>query len=87
MMITGYKGTFLKKDGTERSMFFAYKEHLTEGMLDEIFDGDQPDFSTQRKLPEGMELVYDIEAFDWRIFNKSTQIGELEPYEIEMPSR
>jgi len=85
MIITGYNGTFIKKDGEERTMFFAKPSELSDDTLEDIFGDDRPDLSPSRNLAEGQELVFDIQKHDWRVFNTKTQVGELEPYEIDMP--
>jgi len=84
MVITGYNGSFVKKSGELRDMFFARPQDLSEDMLGDIFGTDVSEI-TSRKLPDGSELVFDLMEHDWRVFNKTTQVGELEPYEIDMP--
>jgi hypothetical protein len=37
-----------------------------------VFGGGQ-----KRKLSEGMETVYDVQANGWRTFNSNTQVGQL----------
>lgn len=85
MIITGYNGTFIKKNGDERTMFFAKPSELSDDTLEDIFGDDRPDLEPPRSLSKGLELVFDIQQHDWRIFNTKTQVGELEPYEVDMP--
>jgi hypothetical protein len=78
-MITAYNGTFLKKDGEHREMLFAHLGDLPEAAFDQIV-GAGP----ARTLPSGMELVFDLQVHDLRVFNHNTLQGNLTPYEIEV---
>lgn len=80
-MITGYNGTFTKKNGESREMFFAHLKDLPEAALDELVGGSS---IGGRKLPDGMELVFDIKEHDLRVFNHNTLRGGLEPFDIEV---
>ena len=60
-----YKGTFKKKNGESRDMVFARLYDLPEKFLSDRVQGA----GTEQRYPEGMELVWDLEADSFRIFN------------------
>ncbi len=71
--MTAYTGTFVKKDGTQRTMTFIKVEDLpTEFVSTKIKN-------TGRKanLAEGSKVVYDVQAKEFRIFNYNTLVGQL----------
>jgi len=76
-MLTAYKGVFTKKDGSERTMLFVRLEDLPEEFLASKINGT----GTEKTLPAGMELVWDLEADNFRVFNHSTA-SKLEEMEI-----
>lgn len=63
-----YKGTFKKKNGESRQMTFARLADLPEQFLETRIIGA----GSEQKYPEGMELVWDLEADNFRIFNWNT---------------
>ena len=65
---TAYTGTFVTKRGNTREMTFIREGDVPSS----VFSGGQ-----KRKLSEGMETVYDLQAKGWRTFNSKTQIGQL----------
>lgn len=69
-MATIYNKTFVKKDGGERTMKFVRLSELTYEDYD-IYSIPPPNStnSSKRKYPEGMELVWDLDANDFRCFN------------------
>jgi|TARA_R100001509_G_scaffold134035_1_gene87572 hypothetical protein len=69
-----YNGTFTKKDGTTRTMTFVRKEHWTE-VSDEL--AKTLENSHTKKLPEGLELVWDMKKDAFRVFNWKSVIGEV----------
>jgi len=77
-MTIANQATFTKKNGESREMLFVRLADLPEVALDELVGSDSP----PRKLPEGSELVFDLQAHDLRVFNHSTLQGTIEPYEI-----
>lgn len=79
MKIKAYKGTFAKKDGSIRKMLFSRLEDLPQTFLDEVVQGT----GSERIYPEGMELVFDLEEDNFRIFNHSTAIGDLEQIQAD----
>jgi len=65
---TAYTGTFVTKRGNTREMTFIRESDVPSS----VFGGGQ-----KRKLSEGMETVYDVQANGWRTFNSNTQVGQL----------
>jgi len=63
-----YKGTFKKKNGESRLMTFARLADLPEQFLETRIIGA----GSEQNYPEGMELVWDLEADNFRIFNWNT---------------
>ena len=63
-----YKGTFKKKNGESRQMTFAKLADLPEQFLETRVIGA----GSEQNYPEGMELVWDLEADSFRIFNWNT---------------
>ena len=64
-----YKGTFKKKDGQLREMVFAKIEDLPHKFVASKIAGA----GSVQKYPAGMELVWDLEADNFRIFNYNTK--------------
>ena len=64
-LIKAYKGTFKKKNGESRQMTLAKLADLPEQFLETRIIGA----GSEQKYPEGMELVWDLEADNFRIFN------------------
>jgi len=63
-----YKGTFKKKNGELRDMTFARLTDLPGHFLETRIIGA----GSEQTYPEGMELVWDLEADNFRIFNWNT---------------
>lgn len=74
-----YTGTFVKKDGTKRTMTFVKMEDLPQDFLQSTLK------NTGRKvnLAEGSKVVYDVDARDFRIFNFNTLEGQLIENKVE----
>ena len=60
-----YKGTFKKKNGESRDMVFARLYDLPQKFLDEKVQGA----GSEQNYPDGLELVWDLEADNFRVFN------------------
>lgn len=75
-----YKGSFTKKNGEHRTMVFSRIADLPNGFVASKIVGA----GSERTYPEGMELVWDLEEDDFRIFNYKTA-NKLE--ELELDSR
>lgn len=73
-----YKGTFKKKNGEARQMTFARLADLPEQFLETRIIGA----GSEQKYPDGMELVWDLEADNFRIFNWNT--SEEKPTEVNI---
>ena len=72
-----YKATFTKKSGELRTMTFAKVEDLPKGYLPESKGGNV-------NLVEGMELVWDLENNNYRIFNNKTVVGKVEEFNTQI---
>ena len=71
-MIDVYLGTFVKKDGSERTMKFVKFKDLPREFLSNKIKG-----TGKSNLKEGFEVVYDIDQRDFRVFNHNAVIGDL----------
>lgn len=76
--ITAYKGTFKKKNGEMRDMFFAKLSDLPDTFLDKKVQGT----GQERQYPEGMELVWDLEEDNFRVFNYKNATSSLHKLEV-----
>lgn len=74
-----YKGTFKKKNGESRDMVFARLYDLPDKFLEEKVQGA----GSEQKYPAGMELVWDLEADSFRVFNWNTSEGNANEFEID----
>lgn len=81
MLMKGYTGNFVKKDGSKRTMRFVRLDDLPTGTLDSHIKGVVP----KRKLAEGMELVWDLDSKGFRMFNWKTVDGEVSEIEVSNP--
>lgn len=75
-----YIGSFKKKDGSGRTMTFAKLNELPEEFLEDKIIGS----GSEKQYPEGMELVWDLEADNFRIFNYNTQVGLIDIIEYNL---
>lgn len=71
-----YRASFKKKNGESRNMLFAKLRDMPEEFLAEHVTG----LGGERQYPDGMELVWDLEADNFRVFNWNTV--ENSPQEI-----
>lgn len=74
-MIT-YKALYRKKNGQFRSMHFSKLKNLPPKFVSAKIRK-----SKNTKLAEGMEVVWDLDAQDFRIFNWNTVVGEVKKQE------
>lgn len=72
--IKAYRGSFLKGDNTERVMEFVRAADIADIL-------PVPNKQVQRK--PGQELVWDLQAEGFRIFNYNNQIGNLEEIPLD----
>lgn len=76
-------GHFVKKDGQPRIMKFLKISDMTQEQKNKI--GLTLDKETKKKqLAEGSEMVYDVEAKDFRVFNWATVTAEVIQEEMEI---
>jgi predicted ATP-grasp superfamily ATP-dependent carboligase len=73
------KGTFKKKDGSLRTMLFCEVQDLPKELIEERIKGN----NISRRLSDGSKVVYDLEARDFRIFNQTTLVGEIEQVSLD----
>jgi len=74
-----YKGTFKKKNGESRQMTFAKLADLPEEFLETRVIGA----GSEQNYPEGMELVWDLEADNFRIFNWKSADDSPKEFDID----
>lgn len=72
-------GIFKKKDGSLRTMRFVELGDLPEG----FFISQTKGTGKKTNLTEGSNLVWDLDKKGFRVFNKSTIVGEIEAFNIE----
>tara|TARA_Y100001972_G_C7631863_1_gene317197 strand:- start:96 stop:350 length:255 start_codon:yes stop_codon:yes gene_type:complete len=71
-----YQGTFVKKDGSQRTMKFIKTKDLPNEFLSAKLKGT----GKQNDLGEDKELVWDIDNSNFRIYNYATTVGEVVKY-------
>ena len=74
-----FKGKFAKKSGEERKMIFARIKDLPSDFIATKIIGA----GKEQNYPECMELVWDLEHDDFRIFNWKTCIGNPAILEVD----
>ena len=74
-----YKGTFKKKNGDSRQMTFAKLADLPEQFLETRIIGA----GSEQNYPDGMELVWDLEADNFRIFNWKSADDSPKEFDID----
>lgn len=74
-----YKGTFKKKNGESRDMVFARLLDLPQKFLDERVQGA----GSEQQYPEGMELVWDLEADNFRVFNWNSAENDPKEFDVD----
>ena len=72
-----YIGAFAKKNGEIREMKFAKLSDLPKLFLEEKVKGG----SKEKKMPTGMEVVWDLDNRAFRVFNWKTAVSEPEIFE------
>lgn len=73
-----YKASFKKKSGESRMMVFTKLTDLPESFITKNIQGA----GVETKYPSGMELVWDLEADNFRIFNWNTIEGNIKETEL-----
>lgn len=74
-----YKGSFKKKNGETRQMMFSRIKDLPNGYVATKIVGA----GSEKKYPDGMELVWDLEEDDFRIFNFKTVDSLIQELEVD----
>jgi hypothetical protein len=74
-----YKGTFKKKNGESRDMVFARLYDLPQKFVNERVQGA----GSEQQYPEGLELVWDLEADNFRIFNWKSAESDPKEFDID----
>jgi len=67
-----YKGTFVKKDGSKRTMNYVKTNDLPKTFLESKLKGNG-----NTALKEGYELVWDLQSDNFRVFNHNTVVGKV----------
>ena len=68
-----YQGTFVKKDGSQRTMKFVKTKDLPNEFLSARLKGT----GKQNNLGESKELVWDLDNQGFRVFNYETVVGKV----------
>jgi hypothetical protein len=79
LKVISVKASFLKRTGETREMWFVPLELMPEGILPERKEVNEARKSSDPKL----ELVWDLEAKGFRMFNWGTLVDRPEILEIE----
>ena len=77
-----YVGSFAKNDGTVRRMYFVKLDDL-EATKPGYLDAKTTGTGTSPRQPKGKELVWDLQAGNFRVFNYNTQQGEIAAFEFD----
>lgn len=77
-----YNGTFLKKNGEERKMTFVKIDDLPTQFMEGKVKGNRKPVT----LAEGLELVWDVDKSEFRIFNWNTVKGDIHEEIVEEDS-
>ena len=77
-MVLSQTATFVKKNGDNRTMNFVKLNELPQNFLNTQLKGT----GQTRTLAEGMELVWDLDAEAFRVFNWNTIVGDVTTNEI-----
>jgi len=78
MMSKIYTGMFRKKNNDLRHMTFVKLDDVPPLFLESKMKGSDAD----RKMSNGMELVWDLDQDNFRVFNWESVVGQIR--EIEM---
>ena len=74
-----YRCYFKKKNGESRTMVFSRIDDLPDKFVASKISGA----GKEQKYPDGMELVWDLEADNFRVFNWKTCDGNPAIFDIE----
>jgi hypothetical protein len=76
-------GEFVKKNGEKRTMRFVKITDMTDEQKDILGLMEEKERKVKTLAP-GSETVYDVDARDFRVFNWSSVIGEVQKQELEV---
>ena len=68
-----FSGSFIKKDGSERTMRFVMLDDVDADIKARLFKSDKPG----PQLPAGSVRVWDLDARGVRIYNANTATSDL----------
>lgn len=80
--MVAYVGSFVKNDGTVRRMYFAKLDDIEKakpGYLNTKTTGT----GTSPTQEPGKELVWDLQANNFRVFNYNAQRGEIVTFQYD----
>jgi len=80
--VKAYLGSFVKNDGTIRKMYFVKLEDL-EAAKPGFLNARTTGTGTSPTQEPGRELVWDLQAKNFRVFNYNTQSGELLTFQYD----
>tara|TARA_R110000824_G_scaffold25124_2_gene87822 strand:- start:881 stop:1144 length:264 start_codon:yes stop_codon:yes gene_type:complete len=75
----GFIGTFKKANGEDRTMKFVKARDLPESFLKENIRGT----GAKKAVPDGFEIVWDIEKKQFKTFNWNSICGEVKQFELD----
>ncbi len=75
----GFIGTFKKANGEDKTMKFVRTTDLPKNFLKENVKGT----GKKRSVPEGCEIVWDIEKKQFKTFNWNSICGEVKQFELD----
>ncbi len=78
-MIKVHKGKFVKRDGKIRHMVFARIDDLPSTFVASKIVGA----GQEQQYPDGLELVWDMEADNFRVFNWNTTRDDVHTFELD----
>ncbi len=74
-----YVGTFIKTDGSKRTMRFCKISEMPRVFLESKINNKRKSYN----FGEGNELVWDIDKMNFRVFNHKSLISPLEVIEFD----
>ncbi len=80
--MTAYKGVFLKPNGKERTMYFVKLDEL-EAAKPGYLNAKTTGTGRSPMQAPGKELVWDLQAGNFRVFNYNTVRGQIVPFEFD----
>lgn len=78
-MIQAKKATFIKKDGSQRTIVFCEIDDLPFHVIAKKFKNS----GVSKTFKDGNRLVYDLDLKDFRTFNENTVVGNIEKITLD----